>query len=412
MRRRGGTVRGLAWAALGLLLAAPSALAGGLHLPGYPGDIRDGLLDNDAPLVPPPPGPMVPMEPPTPIIMDIIPVGPPPPVVTPLLRTADDAGLVPDVDPVGTSLAREADLMERHGLHPPYMPYGESISTGDKLPDWVIGLLWRVEPTVAGGGPSLLPSAPSISIGERALAAPPSDLSQAVGGGWALLRETCDGPACAPDVAELPPAQGPDGLGHDAASETGVLHSTSRPLADHRIVAGWVGPAAASGVAAAALLPLWMLYRRLSREHALRNPMRAAVLERVRSEPGATAGGLARFLGVEYRTVAHHLDILQEFGFVETRRIGAWVRFYESGAHAPADKVARVALNSAKARKVLEARAASPTASLAAIARTTGLPKSTARWHLARLARFGVTWKSDAPPAAAPAAAGSPSAPA
>lgn len=141
----------------------------------------------------------------------------------------------------------------------------------------------------------------------------------------------------------------------------------------------------------ALLLPSWLLYRRLSREKSLANPTRVTVFERILACPGITAGALARSVSIDRHTALHHLDVLCGFGMIEGRRVGARLRYYRNGGVFSEDeKRAHVALADPKARAVLLARLRSPGSSVAGLAQSLGVPKSTALWHLQRMRRLGV----------------------
>lgn len=140
-----------------------------------------------------------------------------------------------------------------------------------------------------------------------------------------------------------------------------------------------------------ALGPAIALYRRLTSRNMMACPTRQAVFERVVAAPGTTAGGIARALGVERRTVNHHLTVLHEFGAIEARQMGKRIRFYKNGgAYSESEKLAHAALANPKAVAVARVLARAPGVGLAELAQSTGLAKSTAKWHLARLERMGL----------------------
>lgn len=141
----------------------------------------------------------------------------------------------------------------------------------------------------------------------------------------------------------------------------------------------------------ALLAPLWMLYRRLAKRRVLENATRRAVLEAVLACPGATTGSVAQLLGLNHRTAEHHLRVLEEFGFLSAKRFGARQRYYRNGgAFTDAEQRAHAALANPNARRVAADVLRRPEASLASRASGMGLPKSTVRWHLGRLRRFGL----------------------
>ncbi|HVL88253.1 MAG TPA: helix-turn-helix domain-containing protein [Candidatus Thermoplasmatota archaeon] len=183
---------------------------------------------------------------------------------------------------------------------------------------------------------------------------------------------------------ERPPAAAPAGPG---------LSAQTRAMAGTGLGADAVPFALLAG---SALLLAWALYRRLSREDVFSSSTRQAVYERVLAKPGTTAGSLAASLGVEHRTVVHHLRVLREFHLVEASRVGARVRYFRNGGSFPeAKRREAVALLHPASRRVLDALSVDPGQSLSGLAAATGLPRSTARWHRDRLRAFGLLAKSD-----------------
>ncbi|HVL86644.1 MAG TPA: helix-turn-helix domain-containing protein [Candidatus Thermoplasmatota archaeon] len=166
-------------------------------------------------------------------------------------------------------------------------------------------------------------------------------------------------------------------------------------------VASWQGTARAAATPAPAawlllvflaflLLPALLLYSRLRRQDVLANATRAALCELVRARPGLAAGGLARALARNRTSVLHHLRVLRGAGLVEARVVGRRTRYFPAGSgDDDAQRRVRVALASPVARRVALHLALRGADSLGAIARATGVPKSTVRWHVNRLARLG-----------------------
>ncbi|HVL88395.1 MAG TPA: helix-turn-helix domain-containing protein [Candidatus Thermoplasmatota archaeon] len=152
---------------------------------------------------------------------------------------------------------------------------------------------------------------------------------------------------------------------------------------------------------ALALAPLARLYRRLTRDDTLANPTRRAVLDHVAARPGATAHEVARACSINYRTAAHHLGVLHEFGALEAREVGARLRYFGNGRLSDAGKRAALALRHPQAARVVRALARDPRGSLSALAARAGLPKSTAKWHVDRLRRLGLVLPDGRPAAEA-----------
>lgn len=154
-------------------------------------------------------------------------------------------------------------------------------------------------------------------------------------------------------------------------------------------------------LAAALAILVAALYRRLSRQAALDQPTRIAILGFVSAEPGVTAQRIARHLGIHHRAVAHHLEVLREFGILEARRVGARLRYFRNGAVATdTEKRARVALSSGKAAGLMRVLVEFPDVSTRELARRTALAESTVRWHVERLEQLGLLCAGRIPPEA------------
>lgn len=217
-----------------------------------------------------------------------------------------------------------------------------------------------------GGLPAAFVASPSVAAATTPEAPPPP--------GSVPGAQEPGARAAADQVQEWPPTS--------LRRETGAGSSPPPAL----WVAGLV-------VAAAAVA----LYRRLARGRLWNAPNRVAIYESLKARPGATMGGLARGLGVDYATARHHLRILREFDLVEARRFGARLRYFPNGgAYAPAEQDRLAILSLPKAAAVLEALRRDPNISFAGLARATGLPRSTARWHAKRLHAHGLLPPSSA----------------
>lgn len=80
------------------------------------------------------------------------------------------------------------------------------------------------------------------------------------------------------------------------------------------------------------LCPLVLgLYRRLVAPTLLRTRMREAVLAFLHGRPGATVGETAVALGVDYKTVQHHVRVLEHFGLVRGTRVGRRILYAPLG---------------------------------------------------------------------------------
>jgi len=145
--------------------------------------------------------------------------------------------------------------------------------------------------------------------------------------------------------------------------------------------------AAAGGLAAVALLG-FALYTRLAPSAVLQSPVRRALLEAIRADPGCTPHALARALGLDDKTVRHHLRVLRRAGCV-TAAPGAQERLFVNGDIAPADMRTTLALRAPSARALHDALQIGP-ARGAELARALGLHEATVSVQLRRLAEAGL----------------------
>ncbi|MGQ0535575.1 MAG: winged helix-turn-helix transcriptional regulator [Methanobacteriota archaeon] len=142
---------------------------------------------------------------------------------------------------------------------------------------------------------------------------------------------------------------------------------------------------------AALVPPLLSLFRRLTREHVLVGDTRRAVYSTILDRPGITAGGLARAVGVDRRTILHHVDVLSEYGLIASARVGGRLHYYKNGgSYSDAEKVAHVVLRSPVARRVVAELSRRPGARLVEIVHATGLPKTTVAGAIGRLRAAGL----------------------
>ena len=113
---------------------------------------------------------------------------------------------------------------------------------------------------------------------------------------------------------------------------------------------------------------------------------RRALVERVRAEPGLTVGQLAEGLGITWKTAEYHARLLERAGALVVDRDGRRSSCYLCGV-APAARRFPPRVVAA-----LEALRDGP-ASSSAVARSAGLPRSTAYTLLRRLEARGFAFR-------------------
>lgn len=115
-----------------------------------------------------------------------------------------------------------------------------------------------------------------------------------------------------------------------AGFSTGLATTTRDAIATAAIAAG-------SLLAAALALRLvsW-LFTRVTPERLLEHPRRAALLDCIRAEPGATVQDMARILGMHWGVAAYHVAALRRGGQVHLARVGGRTALFpRTSGHAP-----------------------------------------------------------------------------
>lgn len=131
-------------------------------------------------------------------------------------------------------------------------------------------------------------------------------------------------------VLAPPPAAPPvhTGVRTDASGELHIQAARRAEPADGtEDLAPWVVPAAAGTVILALAVAL---YHRIERDQVLDNATRAAVLDAVREDPGATAKTYGERVGVDRTTARYHLDLLESFSYTCSRRLAGRTRWFEN----------------------------------------------------------------------------------
>lgn len=137
--------------------------------------------------------------------------------------------------------------------------------------------------------------------------------------------------------------------------------------------------------------PAWLLYRRVRPERVMENAVRTRVHHYVVCNPGTTAGRAAVALELHYTTCEHHLRILRDLGYVEGRRFGRHIHWFENHKrYGAAEARALAATYHPTAAAVVRALVRSPGACGADVARDVGLRRSSLKHHLDRLLARGV----------------------
>lgn len=125
-------------------------------------------------------------------------------------------------------------------------------------------------------------------------------------------------------------------------------------------------------------------YSRYDDTDPLAHATRAALHERVEAEPGLYLSQLGRRLDVPLSTVRHHVRVLREEGYVESRTDDGRRRFYPTGVEHP-ELIA--CLRAEGPAEVVAALAREGALTVSALARELDRDPSTVSHHLDRLVR-------------------------
>lgn len=146
---------------------------------------------------------------------------------------------------------------------------------------------------------------------------------------------------------------------------------------------------------------LW-LYSRIPPRDLLAHPARAAIVDRVRGEPGIQQERLQALVGLPAGTFRYHLFVLERSRHVRVERSGRYRLLLPAGASTPPLAALRVR---GKALDVYEWLAENPGASASEAAASLGLTRQLVGHHLLSLRRRGLArsdgaaWFANAPQA-------------
>lgn len=139
-----------------------------------------------------------------------------------------------------------------------------------------------------------------------------------------------------------------------------------------------------------ALLGALWLYRRLTRDEALDNDIRSAILDLVEEEPGITPTEIAGELDIATNTVIYHARMLTEMDYLTTDRTGQGTRYFVAGACDRRAAAVMAMLRQRGKRDVLVAAHREPGSSISELARRLDRHRSTIKHHVDDLVEAGV----------------------
>ncbi len=163
----------------------------------------------------------------------------------------------------------------------------------------------------------------------------------------------------------------------------------------------WVAPppAAAAGIGFVALLvgatywfwpslklmPFFGMFSRVRPDEMLQNPIRAAIFEAIKENPGIHYQQLIRHVDKGYSVVDHHLRKLDLGNYISVQKGKGFTCFFAKGVIDHQVMMVVPMLRTEGARRVLREVVEHPGQSVADVARAVGITKSTVSYHVSRL---------------------------
>lgn len=144
----------------------------------------------------------------------------------------------------------------------------------------------------------------------------------------------------------------------------------------------------------AANAALWFLawlpgYAKVPKDALLRHDARAAIMDKVREDPGITVAELSGELGIPYNTVDYHLGRLVREGLATPTLNGKHKHVFPPTVP-PADQKGLATLRNANTIRLLEAIRSRPGSHQRALAAAIEVQPTSLAWHLARLHENGL----------------------
>lgn len=177
----------------------------------------------------------------------------------------------------------------------------------------------------------------------------------------------------APPDASLRPLEPTPALPSPFSISDTALHPPAPPLYEAAFLA--------------LLVPLWLLYHRITGRKVLLHEHRARIQRIVAEQPGCDVSALSRELGLSFKSTAHHVAVLQRGGYVRVTRQANRVLVF-SGEERAARRAA--ALRSPVRQSIVDVVRASPGLRQADLARRLGTGRNVVHAHVRLLVASGV----------------------
>ncbi|MGQ0535656.1 MAG: winged helix-turn-helix transcriptional regulator [Methanobacteriota archaeon] len=145
-------------------------------------------------------------------------------------------------------------------------------------------------------------------------------------------------------------------------------------------------------VGLAALVIFAVLYHRVLGHEVLEQETRRKVYQQISDSPGTRVGSVARSLGLNYKTVLRHVDVLRRAGVVEAVGEGQ-SRLFVTGSVERSEKQAVIALSAPMVRAVLDGLSTMGSCDMKTLRVGLSMPASSVSVAVARLASAGLVVK-------------------
>lgn len=141
---------------------------------------------------------------------------------------------------------------------------------------------------------------------------------------------------------------------------------------------------------------------KLTRDGVLENPLRARLLEHVTRNPGSRGRDIRRVLDIDNAESAWHMQVLEKFGFLRSKRFGKYKSYYPAGMEEGLDEILCV-LRQDTTYRVFYDIFVNPGTTASSVASNLGVDPTTVNYHVEKLVPLGLVLSSGDPAAGEPA---------
>ena len=124
--------------------------------------------------------------------------------------------------------------------------------------------------------------------------------------------------------------------------------------------------------------------------HPLDNKKRSRIYACIRDHPGIASAEIARITGINRGTIRYHLSRLREAGQISVVHLEGGMGCFRNGDYDKTEKAVCLHLQNGTRRQIFALLLEKPGIAQSEIAEIVGISRSTAAWHLRRLAADGL----------------------